>query len=450
MSDIQTTTFKGARYIPLFGGTWDRTKAYEALVAVQHNAYTYLSKQPVPKNVDITNTDFWLLWADPNAQMQQLYQEYVDLTEDIEALDENLQNEVSIINNPIYILIGDSYAEGYTPDGNVTSWATLVKNWFNKIGIDCRIFCTGGYGFAGGGFATLLNNAVSDLDADEKKSVKKIIFGGGYNDVGNSLANILSGMNSCASIIKTNFDNVDDVLVYAIGNCVEGKTTGVHSNRTYTQIVSVYRNYVRDAVQCGFRVVNGISLLKNNAYFSSDYVHPNENGQYILADAIFNEINGSEFDLSVYYSEWISSSFNYGDDVAVDSGTFGYSYLLDNDNCTVSFSNAYTIKLTAQISKELSGNIITIPIVKQTAEWQPYNLQKIPCNFVFKYRETEAGLQKYVSAPGKLTINPTNMVIYAQGLSDDHSQFFAMPYLNQITILPQGVLTFTNFQQTTV
>lgn len=66
--------FIGARYLVKFDGEWSQDNAYEAITAVTHNAYTYLSKQPVPANVDISNTDFWLLWADPNAQMEELRQ----------------------------------------------------------------------------------------------------------------------------------------------------------------------------------------------------------------------------------------------------------------------------------------------------------------------------------------------------------------------------------------
>ena len=62
----------GARYVLKFAGDWDNTNAYEALTVVKNNAYSYVSKQSVPTGVDINNSDFWLLWADPNAQMAEL------------------------------------------------------------------------------------------------------------------------------------------------------------------------------------------------------------------------------------------------------------------------------------------------------------------------------------------------------------------------------------------
>lgn len=86
---LQTTTFKGARYLVKFHNPieWADTESYEAIEAVQHNAYTYISKQPVPAGVQIDNTDFWLLWADPNAQMEELRQLVASYVEDVQALD---------------------------------------------------------------------------------------------------------------------------------------------------------------------------------------------------------------------------------------------------------------------------------------------------------------------------------------------------------------------------
>lgn len=83
---VQTNTFKGARYIPKFYGDWTADIGYEAIGVVKHNAFTYISKQPVPAGVEIDNTDFWLLWADPNAQMEelrQIFMQYVDTVNDL-------------------------------------------------------------------------------------------------------------------------------------------------------------------------------------------------------------------------------------------------------------------------------------------------------------------------------------------------------------------------------
>lgn len=120
---IQTTTFKGARYLVKFHDPieWSESESYEAIEAVQYGAYTYISKQPVPAGVQIDNTDFWLLWADPNAQMEQLRQLVEQYNDDVEQLNEELDNEIiarentkgkkySVLN---YGAVGDGVTDDY-------------------------------------------------------------------------------------------------------------------------------------------------------------------------------------------------------------------------------------------------------------------------------------------------------------------------------------------------
>ena len=41
----------------------------------------------------------------------------------------NLKLPRTFFRNKKYILIGDSYGDGYTPDGNVTSWQEMFKSF---------------------------------------------------------------------------------------------------------------------------------------------------------------------------------------------------------------------------------------------------------------------------------------------------------------------------------
>ena len=63
----------GARYIPIFSDPieWDSTLSYEPLTVVKNQGSSYVSKQYVPEGVQITNENYWILWADFNAQLEQ-------------------------------------------------------------------------------------------------------------------------------------------------------------------------------------------------------------------------------------------------------------------------------------------------------------------------------------------------------------------------------------------
>lgn len=67
----------GARYVPLFSEPidWDNAKTYEPLTIVYYGGNSYTSKQAVPKGIDITNTDYWALTGNYNAQIEQYRKE---------------------------------------------------------------------------------------------------------------------------------------------------------------------------------------------------------------------------------------------------------------------------------------------------------------------------------------------------------------------------------------
>lgn len=73
--------YVGARYIPLFMGDWDVDADYEPLSVVLYQGASYTSRQSVPHGVAITNTDYWALSGNYNAQVEA-YREEVQTFDD--------------------------------------------------------------------------------------------------------------------------------------------------------------------------------------------------------------------------------------------------------------------------------------------------------------------------------------------------------------------------------
>ena len=71
-----TSMYIGGRYMIKFHDpiAWSADVPYEGLEAVQHEGFTYISKKAVPVGIPLDNDEFWLIWADPNAQMEELRQ----------------------------------------------------------------------------------------------------------------------------------------------------------------------------------------------------------------------------------------------------------------------------------------------------------------------------------------------------------------------------------------
>lgn len=92
-------TYIGARYVPIFAGTWDKEKNYEPLVIVEYQGNSYTSKTFVPAGVEITNTDYWALTGNYNAQVEYYRQETEAVKNRIDALEPKVSNNTINIMN---------------------------------------------------------------------------------------------------------------------------------------------------------------------------------------------------------------------------------------------------------------------------------------------------------------------------------------------------------------
>lgn len=90
----------GARYVPIFDGAWDNTKAYEPLTVVEYQGNSYTSRQAVPTDIAITNEQYWVQTGNYNAQVEAYRQEVLTFDgritsnlHDIDQLTDDLQDE---------------------------------------------------------------------------------------------------------------------------------------------------------------------------------------------------------------------------------------------------------------------------------------------------------------------------------------------------------------------
>ena len=67
--------YVGNRYVPKIFGEWNSENTYEGLSIVTHQGASYTSKQYVPVGIDISNTEFWVVTGNYNAQVENYRQE---------------------------------------------------------------------------------------------------------------------------------------------------------------------------------------------------------------------------------------------------------------------------------------------------------------------------------------------------------------------------------------
>lgn len=75
----------GRRIVPVHGGVWDRTKSYEELTIVLHEASgdSYISRRPVPAGTVIGDQNYWMLYSLYSAQIHEGEQHLNEATEDV-------------------------------------------------------------------------------------------------------------------------------------------------------------------------------------------------------------------------------------------------------------------------------------------------------------------------------------------------------------------------------
>lgn len=131
----------GMRYITKFADPiqWDDTRQYEHLTVVQYQGATYVSKRPVPIGIQITDTNYWLLWADFNAQIEQYRQEVRAMDGRVTQAEgdaEDALEQVGAIADDVAAIeaILAGYAEGDTVKADISTLQTAIGNVDAKIG----------------------------------------------------------------------------------------------------------------------------------------------------------------------------------------------------------------------------------------------------------------------------------------------------------------------------
>ena len=328
----------GARYIPIFADPleWDINTEYEPLTVVKYQGNSYVSRRAVPEDIQITDTDYWVLWADYNAQLQTYINQvnafdgridaledampiadfdsthtvsgkFGDVATDLVSLDGRLDaieangwvTNARIANHTIdpdklnksIVLIGDSWGEGWTPDGHVTSWISLVTDYLEDIGYTVFSEWLGGVGIlANGGWIPVLNSLLADMTADQKNSVSTVLIGAGWNDNAQSSDSAYqTAMSDLCAAIQAAFPNAEFIYDW-FGN---GDITNSTSKAGAARIISAYHACAKACQGLPVRLVYGIETLLSSGFFASDGFHPTNSGEKWVAKHVLGTLFGT-------------------------------------------------------------------------------------------------------------------------------------------------------------
>lgn len=142
-NELINRQYVGARYVPKIMGEWNKALQYEALSVVTYMGNSFTSKVPVPANVEINNTDYWVNTGNYNAQVEEYRKEALAAKElanntnsDLQAFKKNQTNTNSEFNKKIDLTTSAlNKLKNDVFDGDTPSVITVAKSGgrFNTI-----------------------------------------------------------------------------------------------------------------------------------------------------------------------------------------------------------------------------------------------------------------------------------------------------------------------------
>nr|DAJ25957.1 MAG TPA: Putative pectinesterase/pectinesterase inhibitor [Caudoviricetes sp.] len=135
-NELINRQYVGARYVPKIMGEWNKALQYEALSVVTYMGNSFTSKVPVPANVEINNTDYWVNTGNYNAQVEEYRKEALEAKQlanntntDLQTFKKNQTNTNNEINNKINSTTSAlDKLKNAVFDGDTPSVITVAKN----------------------------------------------------------------------------------------------------------------------------------------------------------------------------------------------------------------------------------------------------------------------------------------------------------------------------------
>lgn len=141
---METRQYIGARYVPIIAeNPWDASIEYEPLTVVMYQGNSYTSRTFVPIGIDISDTTYWALTGNYNAQVEAYRQEVLNLFEDFVELGDNVFNEK--INRPHKLhgnlVIDYFYSDNMYIQGSCYIGNNKVVSYFSTDTDDGELIC---------------------------------------------------------------------------------------------------------------------------------------------------------------------------------------------------------------------------------------------------------------------------------------------------------------------
>ena len=221
-----------------------------------------------------------------------------------------------------YVIIGDSYLEGYNPDGNVESFGIKLKKMMNASDEDWIIAYKGGTGFVnsinGINYKSLTQDAYNKTTNPE--GITHVIYAGGYNDNGYTGEQIYNGIIDCYSKMRELFPNA--VMYLANIGTTFSNNEVLWNLHDHVQYAFSYAGSGNNKI-CSFGYIG--NALHERTMVGRDGFHPTDWGQNVIATALSYKLRGGDFEPVGRFKDFTASNNTPGVSVSTITGKEFYN-----------------------------------------------------------------------------------------------------------------------------
>ena len=316
------------------------------------------------------------------------------------------------------IFIGDSYGDGYTPDGNTTGWCDRLKS---KL-VNCHFTADNIYINHKGGasFSNPSNNYLTLLkgvQVSNKKMVTDVLIGGGYHEL---------AYGDKADTVKSNIDTVISYVQSTYPNAVvHFAPFGVAFKNRNNQFALRYKlmpAYISKACYTNqpFMLVPGAeNILSFENMMSSDGIHPNDWGLENIAEYLKGYILGTGS--SAMDKRQLSVSLNGG----TFTGTM-YGQSLGDINIYRIMFNSSVKNLN---SNGVNGFKLYSPRIGDAFPWRAPNMGYTDANAII---QANGG---FFDVPVKFNVNNSNeLYMQIKQCNSAHNNYQSYSNITQIQL----------------
>lgn len=271
---MANNVYIGNRYVPIFADPveWNNLREYEPLTIVTYQGTAYTSKKTVPVGIELSNTEYWVVTGNYNAQVEAYRQQVAALQSDVDDIAAEIE-EIHRTGRK-FVLIADSYGMNTNP-----SWTSLfVEDVAGTIADSKSSIGFTTTSAANGTFATSLQRVADSLTADQRAEITDIVVGGGFNDatqifIGSAtLATLRTAIREFAVLAASLFPNATVTLAFMAWLCYGASTT----NHPTSSELDTARLAYNTTYAANLRHIEGCEyVLMDPTQNDSSLFHPN-------------------------------------------------------------------------------------------------------------------------------------------------------------------------------